>query len=116
MKPWVDILGTRYSIEIHESEQDVYLKEDLDGYCNSTLKLIVISDMSNYKNIGDKERELYQKETLRHELVHAILSESGLKDNALIYGKSWATNEEMVDFIACQFDKIYKIFEWCEVL
>lgn len=116
MKPWVDVLGTRYSIEVHKPEQDVCLSEELDGYCNSTLKLIVISDMSNYKNTGDKERELYQKETLRHELIHAILSESGLKDNALIYGKSWATNEEMVDFIACQFDKIYKIFEWCEVL
>ena len=42
--------------------------------------------------------------------MHAFLNESGLIDNAF-YDGSWATNEEMVDWIALQMPKIVKACE-----
>lgn len=52
--------------------------------------------------------ELAEKQTIRHELVHAFLDESGLQENSNQFEGSWATNEEMVDWIALQGPKIYE--------
>jgi hypothetical protein len=51
-----------------------------------------------------------ERETIRHEIVHAFLNESGLGWNALPNERAWAKNEEMVDWIAIQFPKIAKVF------
>jgi hypothetical protein len=53
-----------------------------------------------------------QKETIRHEILHAFFSESGLSDSTFAYDGGWAQNEEMVDWIAIQGPKIYKA--WLE--
>ena len=56
------------------------------------------------------------KKKLRHEIVHAFLFESGLSSNTHgIYG-AWAENEEMVDWIAIQSPKIFKVFQELEIL
>lgn len=47
---------------------------------------------------------------MRHEIVHAYLYESGLAENSLSVA-NWATNEEMVDWIARQFPKIKRTME-----
>lgn len=47
-----------------------------------------------------------QKETLRHEIVHAFFNESGLADSSSTVEGAWAKNEEMVDWIALQGPKL----------
>ncbi len=54
---------------------------------------------------------VYKNEVARHEIIHAFLSESGLKSCS-----SWATNEEMIDFFAIQFPKIVKVMDKIECL
>ncbi len=50
------------------------------------------------------------KATLRHEIVHAFLGESGLSANSN-ESDAWARNEEMVDWFALQGPKIYKAWQ-----
>lgn len=115
MKNSVNVLGTKYSIEIHKVSEDKYLKErGLAGYCEEENKRIVIADMSEseyFDDIDEKAQEIYFKRTLRHELTHAFLNESGLSDSASKPNVPWAKHEEMVDWIAIQFPKMQKAFE-----
>ena len=110
----INILGTEYKIEVHKISEDNYLKEHrLAGYCGEEDKMIVIADMSEkeYFEMNEEGQKSFFKKTLRHELIHAFLNESGLSDNASRPDCSWAKYEEMVDWIAIQFPKILKTFE-----
>lgn len=51
---------------------------------------------------------LAEKQTIRHEIVHAFFDESGLQESGVHFTGSWAINEEMVDWIAIQGPKIYE--------
>ena len=110
----INILGTEYRIETHKVSEDSYLeKNKLAGYCGEESKLIVIADMSEEKyfsGMDEKEKEVYRKRTLRHEIMHAFLNESGLSDSSNQYGGAWAKNEEMVDWFAIQSPKIFKVY------
>lgn len=103
----VNILGTEYSIEWLSENNDEKLKECY-GYCDQYTKRIVISDGECLKNdvmsVGDIDKFL--NKTLRHEIIHAFLGESGLRSCS-----EWAENEEMVDWLAIQIPKIVKAFE-----
>lgn len=107
----VNVLGTTYSVSVVKYDDDQYMKEhSFDGYCDSVLKRIVICDMSTFPNCKDETKEwceTAQKQTLRHEIVHAFFNESGLMDCSLQYSGGWAKNEELVDWLACQGPKIY---------
>lgn len=118
MKPYVDILGERYKVSIHKVSEDDYMKKNnLDGYCNTTSKEIVIADLKDlYSDWTDVERTKYLKRLVRHELLHAFLGESGLEESAYPSPESWAKNEEMVDWFAIQFPKILEAYRWCECL
>lgn len=95
----VIILGTEYSIETHKVSDDSYLeKNKLAGYC------------------GEEEQEAYRKRTLRHEIMHAFLNESGLSDSSNQYGGAWAKNEEMVDWFAIQSPKIFAVYQSLDIL
>ena len=98
----VDVLGTKYSIEQSCEAKDINLKE-YDGYCDHSVKSIVINTFNSCPG-SMQNLEEYKKQVIRHELVHAFLFESGLD------GNSWANNEEIVDWIACQFPKLMKAF------
>lgn len=115
-----NVLGTKYSIEIHKTSEDNYLKNNnWCGYCNENLKLIVIADTNEeeyFGNLSNSEKETIYKETLRHELTHAFLNESGLSCSTLQYQSGWAKNEEMVDWFAIQSPKIFKLFNECGCL
>ena len=63
-----------------------------------------------------KARETYWKKTLRHELIHAFLNESGLSDSSNCYEGAWTKNEEMVDWFAIQSPKIFEVFKEVSVL
>lgn len=116
----IDILGTEYRIEIHKVSEDSYMKEKgLAGYCEEENKLIVVADMSEEKyfvGMDEKAQEIYRKKTLRHEIMHAFLSESGLSDNSNRFDGAWAKNEEMVDWLAIQAPKIYKTFRKLNII
>ena len=116
----VNILGTEYSIETNKASDDSYLeKNKLAGYCGEESKLIVIADMTEEKYFSDmdeKEQEAYRKRTLRHEIMHAFLNESGLSDSSNQYGGAWAKNEEMVDWFAIQSPKIFAVYQSLDIL
>lgn len=112
----VDILGTPYEITVKKYDDDeAFERRSIDGYCDSYIKKIVVCDMTTYKGWEHESKETCeaaQKQTLRHEIVHAFLNESGLADNAGVYDNPWAKNEEMVDWISIQGVKIFKA--WVE--
>ena len=120
MKTNVNILGTEYKIEMHKISEDKEMKENnWSGYCNEFAKTIIYADTSEeeyFPYMGDEEKKIYIKSTLRHEIIHAFLNESGLSDSANRYSQSWARNEEMVDWIAIQSPKINKVFQELELL
>ena len=107
----VNVLGTEYLIKESNKVEDLAL-ENCDGYCDYSTKTIVIDTFKNYEELPDTLGNMdgYKKKVIRHELVHAFLSESGLNAN------SWANNEEIVDWIAYQFPKLKEAFEKCDVL
>lgn len=115
-----DILGTEYRIEIHKVSEDSYMeKKGLAGYCEEENKLIVVADMSEEKyfvGMDEKAQEIYRKKTLRHEIIHAFLNESGLSDSSNRFDGAWAKNEEMVDWLAIQAPKIYKTFQKLNII
>lgn len=94
----IDVLGSKYTIAQSNEADDPCLK-DCDGYCDHSVKKIVI-DTFHAEPMSMDDLEAYKKKVVRHELVHAFLFESGLGE------ASWASNEEIVDWIAYQFPKI----------
>lgn len=111
----INILGTKYKVMTRKISEDETLKNNRwAGYCGEESKEIVIADMSEkqfFPDMNEDERELYRKKTLRHEILHAFLNESGLSANAVVPEGGWAKNEEMIDWFAIQSPKIYKVFK-----
>lgn len=98
----INVLGTEYSVKFKELKG-----QDIDGYTDNTSKEIVIrSDNSN--NIGNFL--FLQKKQLRHEIIHAFMSESGLQCNWQ-HVEQFGHDETTVDWIAIQFPKIQRAFE-----
>lgn len=114
MRKSIDILGTKYSIRRVGAGQDAFMdKMHFGGYCSSTAKEIVLLDLKTVPEWANEPREVIsrqERETMRHEIIHAFLNESGLGWNSLPLESAWAKNEEMVDWIAIQFPKIHKVF------
>ncbi len=116
----VSVLGTPYSVEVKKYDDDPLFYDDgFAGYCDCHTKRIVLCDLKSHKDFkSDPEEKLLiiMKATLRHEIVHAFLDESGLQDNAVTYDIAWAKNEEMVDWIALQGPKIYQAWKEADAL
>ncbi len=98
----IKVLGVDYEI-IESNREDDNNLEDADGYCDFSVKKIVIDTFKNRPGSMEDLTE-YKKQVIRHELIHAFLHESGLDAN------SWAGNEEIVDWIAIQFLKMAEAF------
>lgn len=108
MNKTFNILGTEYTVEYKKDNEDDVLK-DSNGYCDITSKKIVI--LAEKRNTDDVDDFKYlQRKTMRHEIIHAFIFESGLFTNTYCVDGGWAKNEEMVDWIAIQFPKILKVF------
>ena len=103
----INVLGTEYEIEYKELGN-----EEFDGYCDHTAKHIVIRS-DNINDLGNFEWN--QKKQLRHEIIHAFLSESGLSSNFEHHTK-WGHEETMVDWFAIQFPKILDVFKAADCL
>ena len=98
----VHILGSEWTVKEKSVSEDSLL-ENCDGYCDWTVREIVVEREQN-GTLGNMET--YIRKVLRHEIVHAFLFESGLYEASLPV-ESWAKNEEMIDWIARQGQKIY---------
>lgn len=106
----INILGTEYEVIETNEVEDKTLK-GCDGYCDTSIKKCVVDEMCPTEGARQKKNmQYYKKAVIRHELIHAILFESGLDVC------SWAQNEEMVDWIAIQFPKLLKTFQECDCL
>lgn len=103
----VSILGTDYSIKF--MPEGVGLLATRDGATDESIKEIIVGIFpATEDSIADLGT--YQRKVLRHEIIHAFLFESGLGDCSVSTG-AWATNEEMVDWIAKQHNKLHAAFE-----
>lgn len=111
----INVLGAEYTIERKKYTDEPYFEKlCCDGMCSGLTKEIVVCDLHTHPDYeGDSESRitLAERETLRHEIVHAFFEESGLKGSSLNYQGGWARNEEMVDWIAIQFTKMLKAFK-----
>lgn len=113
----VNVLGTEYSIERKKfKDEPAFEKRGIDGYCDGRLKKIAYCEMVTHPNFVDESKEyaeICENYTLRHEIVHAFFNESGLMESSACYTGGWSQNEELVDWIALQGEKIFKA--WQEV-
>lgn len=107
-----DVLGSEYRVYFVDKfpERLSEFEDDSDGLFNQHNQEIFIKRCRN-KDMTEEGKERCEKTTLRHELIHAYLSESGLSANASHCYTSWAENEEMVDWFAIQAPKIFKTFQ-----
>lgn len=104
----ITVLGKDIQILFRKEEANTKLKNCV-GYFDSSKGLIAIKILEpDAMSLGDLDR--YQKEALRHEIIHAFLYESGL-DACSGSAENWASNEEMVDWFAIQSPKIFKVFQ-----
>lgn len=106
-KQKVNILGTEYTIEPRELKD-----EDIDGFTDNTSKLIVIRT-DNVNDVGDFH--FLQKKQLRHEIIHAFMSESGLQCNWQ-HIEQFGHDETTVDWFAIQSPKIFKVFQELDIM
>lgn len=99
----INVLGTEYSVIIDESP---YLENiNADGVHKEYEKTITKRSLNGFlgQDSTQTEKEARKKEVLRHEIIHAFFSGSGLDD--------YNTNEQLVNWLAIQFPKIQKAFE-----
>lgn len=102
----VSVLGTEYTIEYKDSHTDPILERN-DGYCDSSQRLIVIANIEKRSEVKNPEK--IKKRILRHEIIHAFMSESGLEDDW--EHKEFGQEETVVDWFAIQFPKLLEAFK-----
>ena len=108
----INILGTDYEVIKQNSTENSNLEEKW-GYTEPYSKKIILDTEIGKRNdkISAERQDLFANTVFRHEIIHAFFIESGLNDNC-----DYATNEELVDWIAIQFPKIYSIFKELDLL
>lgn len=112
---YVKVLGQVYQIRIKKyGEHPDFKEKKLMGWCDDMDKTIVLLDLSSVEDWKLETKARIQKsmrETLRHEITHAFLSESGLDFSTLTYDGPWSKNEEMIDWLAIQGPKLYRAWK-----
>ena len=90
----IDVLGTKYNLRRVDFDQDEFMRKmNYGGYCDNNTKEIVILNLKSTPDWASAQEEVIQrmeKCTIRHELVHAFLNESGLQWNSFAPEKAWA--------------------------
>ena len=111
----VNVLGTTYTIEVLAySDDPAFMKSNIDGYCEQGTHRIVIGDLHTWPGWEDESDEFIKaamKHTLRHEVNHCAMHESGLQESCGHYDGPWSRNEAMIDWWAIQGPKVYKMWE-----
>lgn len=108
----VNVMGQEY--QIVKASRDQYKQCDIaDGWCDAYGKKIYYVDPNTdpeHDSVATSSEELV-KHILQHEIVHAFLTESGLAISSLVTSGAWAMNEEMVDWIAWNGEKLHKAWK-----
>ena len=102
----VNILGQSYRIEFLAENKDSKF-EDVDSYIDHTIHLIRVAFLQPDKD-SVQDLATYAKKVMRHEIVHAFLSESGL-DN-------YSSDEVLVQWMAAQLPKMFETMKECECI
>lgn len=104
----IKILGTTYTIKKSDRKDPKMLGND--GYCdNSSKEIVLLKGLSIKQDIRCVDKpEKYANSVLRHEIIHAFFSESGMSD--------YCHNELLVDWIAVQFPKMFQVFNELDIL
>lgn len=109
-----NILGSDWTIRfVNPDENAVMTERNMFAYEYCISHEIVCTHIDYYHSKDHMtEEELLSLvcTSLRHEIIHAYLDESGLGSCSLP-AEAWAVNEEMVDYFATMMPKIYKTFE-----
>ena len=103
----VDVLGTEYKIWMDVVKANDPTLEHCDGYCDKTVKRIVVADV-NKSDFDDCEE--YRRFLLRHELVHAFLFESGIGGSTKWDVEGEEHPEHLVEWLAYQYPKMLEAF------
>ena len=106
----INILGTDYELKEKCNASDYSALAENEAYTDFSTKEIIISDYDNEDTNSIKDLQYHIKKVKRHEIIHSLLYESGLDSNT-----EWATNEEIVDWVAIQYPKMKKIFEKLDI-
>lgn len=101
----INVLGTPYRVDMVPESEGPKLK-DMDGYMDPSIKRIVVADVNQRPadNESVHNPEWFQKNIVRHELIHAFITESGLED------AYWHT-EDMVRWLAYMFPRLLAAFK-----
>ena len=101
----INVLGTLYRVDIVPESEDPKLK-DMDGYMDPSIKRIVVADVNQRPadNESVHNPEWFQKNIVRHELIHAFITESGLED-------AFWHNEDMVRWLDYMFPRLLVAFK-----
>lgn len=112
----VTVLGTDFVIKVVSrkgDDPDAKRHAGAYGFIDNMRKQITLFDRGENYDMKDAEEGTiinWMKKTLRHEIVHAFMFESGLNEQARMHG-SWARNEEIIDWMAIQGPKIMKAWQ-----
>ena len=108
----INILGTTYKVYLNVPATKDPMLDGLFGYTSFHERKIVVADVrtvQGWEAADDAAAGDIFAQTVRHEVIHAFLAESGLNGSANPTN-CWALNEEMVDWFAIQMPKLLKIF------
>ena len=101
----IDVLGTKYAVEVTEDTGD----ESNDGICDFISRTIKV--WPDAKICPDHSKDLQRvagRNTMRHEVIHAFLYESGLTD--------YTCDETLVEALAILCPKINAGMMACDAL
>lgn len=111
----INILGTNYEILFKSDSEEIRLKENWGFTDYHTKEIYIHDDIEKETDNSCKNLIDFKNKVLRHEILHAFLYESGLRENSF-KSYSWAENEEMVDWFAIQFPKILKVYKELNII
>ena len=117
----VDILGSTWNIVFADKDEvEAFRDGTCWGYAEDNERIICLCkpyEDEDSLGLGIKAQRINLGRVLRHELIHAFLSESGLADSSSGTGADgWAANEEMVDWFARQSPKIFRLYKELGIL
>lgn len=115
MKDEINILGTNYKIHFKNEEEEPRLKRNWGFTDLYTKEICIATDCEKETEETCKNLVEFKHKVMRHEILHAFLYESGMRECSNST-EAWVQNEEMVDWFAIQIPKIVKIYKELNIL
>lgn len=99
------VLGEEYTIIEDASIKDKFGADGVYADYSKTIRVRPVNDLLE-EPATPEEKAARQRETIRHELIHAFMGIGGLD--------RWNDDEELVNWMAKMFPRVYKCFEEAE--